>query len=39
MPSNVVTVPMSGLTSKAARTGGVPLPVHGLPGQVGASPS
>ena len=39
MPSNVVTVPMSGLSSKAVRTGSAPLPVHGLPGQVGASPS
>jgi hypothetical protein len=38
VPNGVVTVPMSGLSAQSVRMGIEAATVHGLPGQVGASP-
>jgi hypothetical protein len=38
MPNRVVSVPPSGLSAQSARMGIVSATVHGLPGEVGASP-
>ena len=37
LPSGVVIVPVDGSTARSVRIGNA-VPVHGLPGQVGASP-
>jgi hypothetical protein len=36
--TQVVTVPPDGMWAQSVRMAGVGIPVHGLPGQVGASP-
>jgi hypothetical protein len=36
--TQVVIVPIGGGASRSIRVGSVGIPVHGLPGQVGASP-
>jgi hypothetical protein len=38
MPNRAVSVPPSGLSAQSVRMGIVSATVHGLPGQVGASP-
>ena len=38
LPQGVVVVPLTGLGAESVRMGVIELPVHGLPGQIGAAP-